>query len=207
MPSTDCVDKVTEYRLVAKDVGAKAGLGNGTVFSTREDGEEFRHALVSELEALPSPCLVKLDFSDLELVDASFLDTGIAVLALMFSRGAHKDQYLLLVGLNRGSRQNLDYAINSRIKREEKQVRNLVLAVELEAGEIECVGKLEDHLTKPLECVRRARTTTARDLADALDLDVAAASTKLKTLYDLHLVRREEVRDEQGKQYSYRFFA
>lgn len=207
MSSTDCVDRVTERCLAAKAIGTKAGLGSRAVFSTREDGEVFRQALESALEALPPTCLVKLDFSDLELVDASFADTGLAVLALMFSRGAHKDRYLLLVGLNRGSRQNLEYAISSRIKREEKQVRNLVLAVEDDAGEIECVGKLEDHLTKPLECVRRGRNTTARDLANALDLDVATASTKLKTLYDLHLVRREEVRDEQGKQYTYRFFA
>lgn len=205
MPSANYVEKVTERPVAALNLAKQVGVGEYAILSTREDGVLFRQALEKELDGLPPTGLLRIDFTDIKLMDASFADAALAVLALSMAKGAHKERYLLLEGLNAGSIQNLGYAIDSRQKREEKQVRNLVLSIQDNNG-VETFGKLEEHLSKPLHYTRQEASVTARMLASKFNLDVAAASTKLKTLYDLRLLRREEIRDENGKQFMYRFF-
>lgn len=184
-----------------------AGLDEWNILSTREDGAKFHSRLLQELVALPPEGLLRLDFSEVRLMDASFADAALVVLALDLARGEFPERYLILENLSNASLQNLSIAVKGRHGRDEnKHVRNLVLPVLTEEKQIEPYGKLESHLLNPWELVRQGKALTARDLATALSLDIGAASTKLKTLHDLRLLRREEIRDEFGKQFRYRPF-
>ena len=112
---------------------------------------------------------------------------------------------VILVGANETCVENIKMALETRIDREppdRERLRNCVLPL-LSGTDVTLIGKFEDHVLQSFELLSQRKTLTARDLADTLGLNLNAASTRLKTLADLGLARRSEMRDSQGKQYVY----
>jgi hypothetical protein len=108
----------------------------------------------------------------------------------------------VLRSLSRTSLRNLELALLSRPPRE-PGLHNCVLPVVTEEGEVDLIGRCEEHVRQTFGLLRARLRLTARSLADELGLDVAAASTRLKLLFNLGLVRRMEMRDEHGRLYVY----
>jgi predicted transcriptional regulator len=71
------------------------------------------------------------------------------------------------------------------------------------SGEVELIGKWEGSVEETLHLLRQNHELRTRDVASAMDISVAAASTRLKALFDLGLAVRFEEHDEQGLQYIY----
>ncbi len=75
----------------------------------------------------------------------------------------------------------------------------------IEGTSLSIVGKLEDHLGEALSLLCREKVLNAKDASKLLGIQLNVASTRLKTLSDLGLAIRTEVRDELGKHYIYRW--
>ncbi|NJL41527.1 MAG: helix-turn-helix transcriptional regulator [Leptolyngbyaceae cyanobacterium SM1_4_3] len=64
-------------------------------------------------------------------------------------------------------------------------------------------GKYESHVQETFSVLASRKELSARELADRLKISLNAASTRLKTIADLGLAKRVDLRDAQGKQYIY----
>jgi DNA-binding transcriptional ArsR family regulator len=168
---------------------------------TRPVGEQFFPILESALRDAAAPVVI-LDFSEVSLIDGSFADEVLGTLAVRRSTRKAWWGCLAVRQLTPSSIDNLRMALLARTIGD-KGLRNCVVPVIDEAGDVDLVGKAEGHVHQTFDLLRSRRELTARDVADALSLDIAAASTRLKTLFDLGLATRAEVRDTLGKQFSY----
>ncbi|MGE3271327.1 MAG: hypothetical protein AB7P40_21440 [Chloroflexota bacterium] len=146
-------------------------------------------------------CLV-LSFEDVPFMDASFADEVFAEIAASRSRGEAPPRCLVLSNLDSTSYDNLMMALTSRPVRE-PGLRNCVLPVRNAEGRVDLVGKWEDQVRATFECLRESERLTARELANSQGLEIGAASTRLKVLFDLGLTCRREARDERGRLYVY----
>lgn len=186
----------------ATELAQEAGIADPKWLISRDFGRLFLPVLQEKLESMPSTGTLHLDFSDIDLLEWSFADEAIAVLCVKLSSGEFPGRYLILEGLSDTSTENLAIAIRTRPERENKPLRNLVVPV-VKNGKIIPVGKLEEHLKPVWDYLAKNHQITARELSAALEMEINTASTKLKTLYDLRLLKREESRTDTGKQYFY----
>jgi hypothetical protein len=179
-----------------------AGITPGEVLVTRRYGRLFLEALDAELRKIPAETVVFLDFQGVEIMDASFVDEVFSTLAARHEKRIGLRHYLLLQTLSPHLLENLDITLSSRPQRE-PGLRNCVLPyVDLE-GRVELVGKAEGHVRETFDLLRTRRQLGTRDVADAFDLELHAASVRLKVLYDLYLATRREEPELHGKQFIY----
>jgi predicted transcriptional regulator len=176
-----------------------------SLLATRLVGKRFWDQLQSRLCEPDTDALFVLSFAGVEVMDASFADEVFGTLA---ARRARKDVSfgpVMLVDANETCIENLKMALETRADRESPELdrlRNCVLPM-LKDEQMTLIGKFEDHVLQSFELLSKHKTLTARDLGDVLKLNLNAASTRLKTLVDLGLALRTEIRDAQGKQFVY----
>jgi len=176
-----------------------------SLLATRLTGKRFWEELQKCLREPDADTVITLSFAGVDVMDASFADEVFGTLA---ARRARKDvtfNPVMLVDANETCIENLKMALETRADRESperERLRNCVLPM-LKGDEITLIGKFEDHVLQSFELLSKQKTMTARDLADLLKLNLNAASTRLKTLPDLGLAHRIEIRDAQGKQFVY----
>jgi hypothetical protein len=179
-----------------------------TILATRPVGEQFFGLLKPRLAEIPEGVVI-VDFVGVEIMDGSFLDEVFGTLAAHHTQSVPPNRCLLLRGLTETGIDNLHITLCSRPEREEEQkkikIHNCVLPVETPTGQIELIGPIQGHVQETVELLRAQRELTARQLAGLLDLDIHAASTRLKVPYDLGLALREEELEPHGKQYRYRW--
>src|SRR4051812_28403871 len=155
---------------------------------TRPIGDRFLPFLEATLRTIPTPAAV-LDFSDVELMDASFADEVFGTIAALRARRKGPQVCLALQALNAASLDNLDIALTSRPVRE-PGLRNCVVAVISDQGCVDLVEKVEANVAETVDLLRSRGELPARDRADTLELDIAAASPRLKAVADLGLATR-----------------
>ena len=143
-----------------------------------------------------------LDFEGIDIMDASFADEVFSTLALNRSRRINRYGCIILEALEDASLENLDMALSSRTVRE-TGLRNCVFPVHSQRFGAKLIGKSEGHVQSSFELLMQHWRLTARELAELLDLDIAAASTRLKVLFDLGLTTRTEEREGRIKQFTY----
>jgi hypothetical protein len=168
---------------------------------TRPVGQRFLPLLEAALQTV-STAVAVLDFSGVELIDASFADEVFGSIAAQRARRKGPPVCLALCAVNAASLDNLDIALASRPARE-PGLRNCVIPVISYHGRVDLIGKAEAHVTETANLLCSHGELTARDLADTLGLDIAAASTRLKAVADLGLATRKEARDAHGKLFTY----
>lgn len=178
---------------------------NPSLLATRLAGKRFWEQLQLRLQEPDANAVIVLSFAGVDVMDASFADEVFGTLA---ARRARKDVSfgpVILVDANETCVENLKMALETRADRESperERLRNCVLPM-VKDDEMTLIGKFEDHVSQSFELLSKHKTFTARDLSDVLKLNLNAASTRLKTLADLGLALRTEIRDAQGKQFIY----
>lgn len=174
----------------------KERLTNGSRnLVTRETGRWMREALEERLQREPEETIVILDFRSVGILDYSCADEIVAKLISRLNAGEYGNRYLLLRGLNPTQRENIEVAL------ERKRLAALFVR---EDKSWEILGVLNNYLRDTLEEVIKEGRITARDLAEAEDLEINTSSTRLANLYKLQLVqRREELLSEGGRQFVY----
>ena len=179
---------------LARQIGVK-----GQNYLTRDKGEAAYELIKEELRATPEGKPLVLIFPPMQLVDSSFADESAVRLGEEIKKGEHGERCVLLEGLTADSIKNFEGVLSLR------GIKLPLLAVEV-TGEWQVLGDLEDSLVETLNLVHRHGCLTASELVSQLGLAVNTASTRLKRLHNLHLVRREHEVSERGLQYLYYFW-
>ncbi len=179
---------------LARQIGIKQKY-----FLTRDMGERAYEWMREELQATPDGQPLVLIFPPEQLVDSSFADESAVRLGEEIRNGEYGERCLLLEGLTEDSIKNFNAVISLR------GIKLPLLAVEATGG-WQVLGNLEDSLVETLDLVYQRGRLTASELMTQLDLAVNTASTRLKRLHNLHLVRRESEVSERGLQYLYFFW-
>ena len=186
----------------ATDLAEESGMDNPKWLISREFGRRFLPVLQEKMELLQQGESLELSFEGIDLLEWSFADEAIVALCVKLVSGQFLEKYIILEDLSSTSIENLTVAIKTRPERENKTLRNLIVPVIIN-DELVPVGKLEDHLKPVWEFARENQQFTARDLSTELGLEINTSSTKLKSLFDLRLLKRVENISEAGKQYIY----
>lgn len=191
-------------RIAAVDLAQKTGTPAANILNTRYFGRQFFTVLVERMQALPCDNAVELSLHGIDVIDASFADE---VFGTLISQRIQDDVTLpplYLADVTDSHRDNLEYTLVSRPERQ-KGLRNCVVPVKLPSDDLVLVGKYEDNFKQTFDLLRALKQLTTRQVVDAMRLTPQAASSRLKALYDLGIAFRHEVRDEQGKQFIYRW--
>lgn len=168
-------------------------------FLTRDKGDEAFELLKVELQNTPEGQPLVLVFPENQLVDGSFADASAVQLGEDILKGGYGERCVLLEGLTKDSVKNFNAVISLR------RIKLPLLAVE-PAGGWQIIGGLEDSLLETLNLIHQRGYLTASMLVSEFGLVVNTASTRLKRLHNLHLVRREYEVSEKGLQYLYYFW-
>jgi hypothetical protein len=179
---------------LARQIGIK-----GQNYLTREKGEKGYELLKEQLRATPEGHPLVLIFPQAQLVDSSFADESVVRLGEELLKGKYEERCILLEGLTDDSIKNFEGVLSLR------GIKLPLLSVKA-TGEWKIMGRLEDNLLETLGFVYEHGSVTASQLVSALGLAVNTASTRLKRLHDLRLVRREYEVSDRGLQYIYYFW-
>lgn len=186
-------------RFEMSQLSSRIGLTKPWLFITRPKGEKAYEILKEELKRVPEGEALVLSFPPNQLVDASFADETAVKLGQETLGDEYGDRAVLLEGLTKDSIKNVRAAISLQ------KLKLPLLAVE-RSGEWQVVGHLEEHLLETLKLVAERGRLTAAELTSILDMAVNTASTRLKRLHNMHLVRREHEITDKGLQYIYYFW-
>lgn len=176
---------------LARQIGIK-----GQNYLTRDKGERAYEILKEQLLATPEGQALVLVFPPEQLVDSSFADESAVRLGEQIGKDMYGERCILLEGLTDDSIKNFKAVLKLR------GIKLPLLAVEA-TGEWQVLGSLEESLLETLKLLHQSRRLTASDMATHLSMAVNTASTRLKRLHNLHLVRREYEVSEKGLQYIY----
>ncbi|MDP9311749.1 MAG: hypothetical protein M3R24_12855 [Chloroflexota bacterium] len=165
-------------------------------FLTREQGERAYGILRQELETVPVGSALVLSFPTPQLIDVSFADESVIRLGEEIVGGAFDARAILLLGLTADSVKNLRAVIRLR------ELKLALLAVE-PTGRWQVVGHLEPTLRETLDLVAERHQLTALELSTLRPMAINTASTRLKRLYDQHLVARRFEITKKGLEYIY----
>jgi hypothetical protein len=179
---------------LARQIGVR-----GQNFLTRDKGEKAYGLIREQLLATPEGEPLVLVFPLAQLIDSSFADESAVRLGEEIKRGEHGERCVLFEGLTADSVKNFEGVLSLR------GIKLPLLAVETTGG-WRVLGALEDSLVETLNLVHEHGRLTASDLVSQLGMAVNTASTRLKRLHNLHLVRREYEVSERGLQYIYYFW-
>lgn len=179
---------------LARQIGVR-----GQNYLTRDKGEQAYELIKEQLRATPEGQPLVLVFPPAQLVDSSFADESVVRLGEEVKRGEHGERCVLLEGLTADSIKNFEGVLSLR------GIKLPLLAVRA-TGEWRVLGGLEDSLLETLNLVHEHGRLTASEMVSQLGMAVNAASTRLKRLHDLRLVRREYEVSERGLQYIYYFW-
>lgn len=183
---------------IAQDT-EKIGLKHPGLFLTRPKGENAYRLLKKQLLDTPDDDALIIDFPPNQLMDGSFADETVVQLGEAILLGEYGTKCLLLRGLSDDSIKNVRAVISLR------RSKLPILTVE-PSGDWQVLGHLEEHLAETLRLVAQHRGLTAGMLTAILEVEINTASTRLKRLHNLHLVRREHEITERGLQYLYYFW-
>jgi hypothetical protein len=186
-------------RYEAVQIAEQTGVTSSRLFLTRPKGEKAYKLLKKNLLDVPDGEALVLVFPPNQLIDGSFADEAIVKLGEEILEGEFGDRCMLLEGLTKDSIKNINAVISLN------KLKLPLLAVERSGG-WQVIGRLEDHLLETLGLLAKHQRLTANDLMTMLNLAVNTASTRLKRLHNLHLVRREYEISEKGLQYIYYFW-
>jgi hypothetical protein len=179
---------------LARQIGVK-----GFNFLTRDKGEKAYELLKEQLKATPEAQPLVLIFPPDQLVDSSFADESVVQLGEEILNNRYGQRCILLEGLTDDSIKNFQGVLKLR------ESKLPILAVE-EMGQWQVIGNLENNLFETLKLIHQQGRLTASEFKSQFGLAVNTASTRLKRLHNLHLVRRESEISEQGLQYIYYFW-
>ena len=179
------------------DLGSEAeGSLGGRLMVTRRTGRAVREVLGESLESLPKGGVLYVDTRGIELMDYSFADEALGILASRVAGGEYGERYVVLVEEDRDLLENVEASLAQR---------TLAMIRVDEVGQSPAVvGKLPDHLVETLDAIYASGSITNADLAAKLGLNHTACNNRGTKLAKLGLIhRRVETAAPGGRQYTY----
>jgi hypothetical protein len=183
-------------RVVYDVASGEVGGAGGKLMVTRGTGRRVREALVEALEGLPAGGVLYVDTRGVELMDYSFADEALGILASRVAAGEYGDRRVVLVEEDRELLENVEASLRQR--------GLAMVRVDEPGGAPEIVGEVPDHLVETLHAIYLAGSITNADLAAKLGLNHTAMNNRATRLFKLGLIhRRKNTAAPGGRQYSY----
>ena len=168
----------------------------GKLMVTRRTGRAVREALEEAFAGLPKGGVLYVDTRGVELMDYSFADESLGILASRMASGEYGDRHLVLVEEDRDMLENVEASL---VQRSLAMIR-----VDDVGSEPAIVGKVPDHLVDTLQAIYDAGSITNAALAARLGLNHTACNNRATRLSKLGLIhRRTETAAPGGRQYTY----
>ena len=177
------------------EVAGGGGFG-GKLMVTRSTGRAVREALEEALVALPKGGVLYVDTRGVELMDYSFADEALGILASRAASGEYGDRHLVLVEEDRDLLENVEASLRQRSL--------AIIRVDEVGAEPSIVGEVPEHLVATLQAIYDAGSITNAALAAKLGLNHTACNNRATRLAKLGLIhRRIETAAPGGRQYTY----
>ena len=168
----------------------------GKLMVTRRTGRAVREALGEALESLPRDGVLYADTRGVELMDYSFADEALGILASRVAGGEYGERRLVLVEEERDLLENVEASLRQRSL--------AMVRVPKVGGEPDIIGELPEHLADTLGAIYDAGSITNAALAAKLGLNHTACNNRATRLAKLGLIhRRTETAAPGGRQYTY----
>jgi hypothetical protein len=168
----------------------------GKLMVTRSTGRAVREALEAALAELPKGGTLYVDTRGVELMDYSFADEALGILASRAASGEYGDRHLVLVEGDRDLLENVEASLRQRSL--------AFIRVDEVGGEPSIVGEVPDHLIETLQAIYDAGSITNAALAAKLGLNHTACNNRATRLARLGLIHRKvETAAPGGRQYTY----
>jgi hypothetical protein len=168
----------------------------GKLMVTRSTGRAVREALEETLAALPKDGTLYVDTRGVELMDYSFADEALGILASRVASGEYGDRHLVLVEEDRDLLENVEASLRQRSL--------AMIRVDKIGAEPSIVGEVPDHLVATLQAIYDSGSITNAALATKLGLNHTACNNRATRLAKLGLIhRRIETAAPGGRQYTY----
>ena len=168
----------------------------GKLMVTRRTGRAVREALGEALEELPKGGVLYADTRGVELMDYSFADEALGILASRVAGGEYGERRLVLVEEERDLLENVEASLRQRSL--------AMIRVPKVGGEPDIIGELPEHLADTLGAIYDAGSISNAALAAKLGLNHTACNNRATRLAKLGLIhRRTETAAPGGRQYTY----
>src|SRR5918998_4769653 len=178
------------------DVASGEGADAGKLMVTRGTGRRVREALGGVLEGLPGDGVLFVDTRGVELMDYSFADEALGILASRVAAGEYGERHVALVEEDRELLENIEASLRQR--------GLAMIRVDEPGGAPKIVGEVPDHLLETLHAIYGAGAITNADLAERLGINHTACNNRATKLFKLGLIhRRKNTAAPGGRQYSY----
>jgi len=155
----------------------------GSRVGTRLEGEAARSHLVTELEALPPEGQLAVSLQGIEVLSGSFADEVIGKVYQGLVEGVYGDRTMIIQTPSMELTDDLSH------KLERRKLAMLCLS----DGEWHLIGAHTSAMTETLGLIIDKGTTTAKELASELNLQMNACVNRVARLAKLHLIRREQI--------------
>ncbi len=163
---------------------------------TRGTGRRVREALGEVLEGLASGGVLYVDVRGVELMDYSFADEALGILASRVAAGEYGDRRVVLVEEDRELLENIEASLRQRSL--------AMIRVDEPGASPEIVGEVPEHLVETLQAIYDAGSISNADLAARLGVNHTACNNRATRLFKLGLIhRRKNTAAPGGRQYSY----
>lgn len=166
----------------------KEELGNGSSdLVTRNSGQVIRERIERGITNEKNGEVVALDFSKIGIIDYSCADEILAKLISRLVSNEYGDKYIVLTGLNENQKENIEVALERK---------ELAVLAETRDGKGILIGSLNNYLKETLKLILKKKNLTAKELSEAMRLEMNTSGTRLLNLHKKRLVRRiSEIRD------------
>lgn len=162
---------------------------------TRAEGEAARADLLAALSAVPSDGQLTVSLEGVEVLSGSFADELIAKTYQLLVSGLYEDRTMLVSTPSVELTEGLDDKLTQR--------RLAMLCIRDGAWSV--LGQLAEPHRETLALVIERGTTSAKELAEALEIPPNACHQRLRRLVDLRLVLQERIGVNAPKtQYHFR---
>ena len=168
----------------------------GKLMVTRRTGRAVSESLEETLAALPKGDVLYVDTRGVDLMDYSFADEALGILASRVASGEYGERHLILVEEDRDLLENVEASLRQRSL--------AMLRIDEIGAEPKIVGELPEHLVETLNAIYEAGSITNAALAARLGLNHTAGNNRATRLAKLGLIRRRiETAAPGGRQYAY----
>lgn len=161
---------------------------------TRQSGQVIRGRIERQIEKEKNGEVIALDFSNIGIIDFSCADEVVAKLVSRLLSGEYGDKYFVLTGLNENQKENIEVALERK---------DLAIMVGIRNGRKSLIGSLNNYLKETLDSILKRDRITARELSEAMKLEMNTSGTRLLNLHKKRLIKRMEKIRNGGRVWIY----
>lgn len=160
----------------------------------RQTGKIIRDQIEINIKKEKNGAIIALDFSNVGIIDYSCADEIVAKLISRLLSGEYGNKYIILTGLNENQKENIEVALERK---------RLAVMAEVNGKKL-LIGELNNYLRQTLDFILKKGLVTAKELSEALGIEMNTSGTRLLNLHKKRLVKRTDEIRNGGRVWVYK---